>query len=54
MLRVIVMSLLTSLLFLSYQVTDGLLLCKHPVGRLTDTSWYLVYIPWSSIITLVL
>ena len=54
MLRVIITSLLTSLLFLSYQVTDGLLLCKHPAGRLMDTSWYLVYIPWSSIITLVL
>ena len=39
----------TSPLFLSYQVTDGLLLCKHPVGRLMDASWYVVYIRWSSI-----
>ena len=45
---------ITSLLFLSYQVMDRLWLCKHPAERLMDTSWYLVYIPWSSITTLVL
>ena len=45
---------ITSPLFLSYQVTDGLLLCKRPAGRLMDASWYVVYIRWSSIATPVL
>ena len=35
MLRVVV----TSPLFLSYQVTDGLSLCKRPTGRLMDNTW---------------
>ena len=50
LLRVAVMSLL----FLSYQVTDRLWLCKCPMEHLMDASWYVVYIPWSSITTLVL
>ena len=30
---------ITSPLFLSYQVTDGLRLCKRPAGHLMDNTW---------------